>query len=147
MQLLQIQSRVAYSIVTIKKILFFLQFLLLGIGLGIVEDVIAVYFVTGEPITLKVIQIITLVAIPFAAFGELVVDRVDIPFIGRKTEILLEFFIFGVLMGITEDVIAIFAATGEPITMTVVVIATLVAIPFAVFSELIVDRLDFLKEK
>ena len=50
-------------------------------------------------------------------------------------------------MGITEDVIAIFAATGEPITMTVVVIATLVAIPFAVFSELIVDRLDFLKQK
>ena len=77
----------------------------------------------------------------------MVVDRLDIPFIGRRAEILLEFFIFGVLMGITEDVIAIFAATGEPITMTVVVIATLVAIPFAVFSELIVDRLEFLKEK
>jgi len=147
MQLLQIQSRVAYSILTIKKLLFFLQFLLLGIGLGIAEDVIAVYFVTGEPITLRIIQIITLVAIPFAAFGELVVDRLDIPFIGRRAEILLEFFIFGVLMGITEDVIAIFAVTGTPITMTVLVIATIVAIPFAVFSELIVDRLDFLKEK
>jgi len=136
-----------YSKVTINKVLFFLQFLLLGIGLGIAEDIIAVYFVTGEAITLKVIQIITLVTIPFAAFGELVVDRLDIPFIGRRTEILLEFFIFGVLMGITEDVIAIFAATEEPITMTVVVIATIVAIPFAVFSELIVDRLDFLKQK
>ena len=112
--------------------------------MGIVEDVIAVYFVTGEPITLRIILIITLVAIPFAAFGELVVDRVDIPYLGRKTEILLEFFVFGVLMGITEDVIAIFAATGQPITMQVVTIATLVAIPFAVFSELIVDRLDSL---
>ena len=115
--------------------------------MGIVEDVIAVYFVTGEPITLRIILIITLVAIPFAAFGELVVDRVDIPYLGRKTEILLEFFVFGVLMGITEDVIAIFAATGEPITMQVVTIATLVAIPFAVFSELIVDRLDILKKR
>ena len=115
--------------------------------MGIVEDVIAVYFVTGEPITWRIIQVIVLVTVPFVAFGELVVDRIDIPFIGRRTEIFLEFFVFGVLMGITEDVIAIFIATGEPITITVVVIATLVAIPFAVFSELIVDRFNFLKEK
>lgn len=115
--------------------------------MGIAEDVIAVYFVTGEPISWRIIQIITLITIPFAAFGELLVDRLDIPFLGRRMEILLEFFVFGVLMGITEDVIAILIATGEPITMTVIVIATLVAIPFAVFSELIVDRLDFLKEK
>jgi len=102
---------------------------------------------TGEPITWKVIVLVTVIAIPFAAFGELVVDKVNIPFIGRKTELFLEFFIFGVLMGLAEDLIAIFVSTGEPITMTVVAIATLVAVPFAVFSELIVDRLDFMKKK
>lgn len=119
----------------------------LGIGLGIVEDLIAVYFVTGEPITPRIILLITLIAIPFAIFGELVVDKVDLPYLGRKAEIFLEFFIFGILMGVSEDLIAVFISTGEPITMRVVMIATLVALPFAAFSELIVDRMDFLKDK
>ena len=83
-----------------------------------------------------------MIAIPFAAFGELVVDKVNIPFIGRKTEIFVEFFIFGVLMGIVEDLIAIFISTGEPITPKIVMIASLVAVPFAGFSELVVDRFN-----
>ena len=123
-----------------------MQFLFLGIGLGIVEDLIAVYFVTGEPITAKIIALITLITIPFAVFGELVVDKVNIPFIGRKTEIFVEFFIFGVLMGIVEDLVAIFISTGEPISLKIVMIASLVAVPFAGFSELIVDRLNFDKQ-
>ena len=123
-----------------------MQFLFLGIGLGIVEDLIAVYFVTGEPITAKIIALITLITIPFAVFGELVVDKVNIPFIGRRTEIFFEFFIFGVLMGIVEDLIAIFISTGEPISLKIVMIASLVAVPFAGFSELIVDRLNFAKQ-
>ena len=56
----------------------FLEFLIFGILMGVVEDSIAVTLITGEPITLKSIFIITLVAIPFAAFGELIVDRIDL---------------------------------------------------------------------
>ena len=67
----------------------------------------------------------------------------NVPFIGRKTEIFVEFFIFGVLMGIVEDLIAIFISTGEPITLKIVMIASLVAVPFAGFSEFIVDRFNF----
>ena len=115
--------------------------------MGIVEDLIAVYFVTGGPITARIIALITLIAIPFAAFGELVVDKVNVPFIGRKTEIFVEFFIFGVLIGIVEDLIAIFISTGEPITPKIIMIASLVAVPFAGFSELIVDRFDFIRQK
>ena len=54
----------------------FLEFLIFGIIMGIVEDTIAVTIITGEPITLRTIIVITLVAIPFAALGELIVDRI-----------------------------------------------------------------------
>ena len=77
----------------------------------------------------------------------MVVDKVNVPFIGRKTEIFVEFFIFGVLIGIVEDLIAIFISTGEPITPKIIMIASLVAVPFAGFSELIVDRFTFVKQK
>ena len=55
----------------------FLEFLLIGIVLGVTEDLIAVKLATGEPITLQMILIIGAVAVPFAAFSELVVDRED----------------------------------------------------------------------
>ena len=45
--------------------------------MGVAEDAIAVTIITGQPITLKSIFVITLVAIPFAAFGELIVDRIE----------------------------------------------------------------------
>jgi len=51
----------------------------------------------------------------------------------------LEFFVVGFLMGIAEDLIAIRYATDAAITWNVVVVAALVALPFAAFSELIVD--------
>lgn len=127
---------------TSKKVLFFLQFLLLGIGLGIVEDLIAVYFAGGVAITWNVILIVTMVAVPFAALGELVVDRVNLPYLGKKTELIVEFFVFGLVIGIIEDLIAIFVSTGEPITPKIALIAAAVALPFAIFSELIVDRLE-----
>ncbi len=62
----------------VKRIEIFLEFLLFGVAMGIVEDVIALKFATGEPITWRVIWIVTLVAIPFAAIGELVVDRMHL---------------------------------------------------------------------
>ena len=51
----------------------------------------------------------------------------------------LEFFIVGFLMGIAEDLIAIRYATDATITPKVILVAALVALPFAAFSELIVD--------
>jgi len=55
----------------------FLEFLVIGVMLGTVEDILAVKLTTGEPITLEVVLIIIGVAIPFAAFSELIVDRED----------------------------------------------------------------------
>ena len=51
----------------------------------------------------------------------------------------LEFLLVGFIMGIAEDIIAIHFATDAAITMEVIVVAALVALPFAVFSELIID--------
>ena len=56
----------------------FLEFFLIGLLLGIVEDIIAIKLSTGAPITWKMIGIIALVALPFAAFSELVVDKTDL---------------------------------------------------------------------
>ena len=53
---------------------------------------------------------------------------------------LLEFFIIGVVMGIVEDVIAVAISTGASITWKVILVVTLVAIPFAIISELVVDH-------
>lgn len=53
----------------------FTEFLIIGIALGTVEDVLAVRLATGQPITMHTVGIIIMVAIPFAAFSELVVDN------------------------------------------------------------------------
>jgi intracellular septation protein A len=63
----------------------------------------------------------------------------------RRLEVFLEFFIFGVIVGIIEDLIAVKLSTGEAITWKVFGIVVLVAIPFAVIGELVVDRIDFIK--
>lgn len=52
----------------------------------------------------------------------------------------IEFFFVGLVLGITEDLIAIFLVTNEPIDFRVFWIAFFVALPFAIFSELIVDH-------
>lgn len=56
---------------------------------------------------------------------------------------LLEFFVVGLVLGVTEDMIAITLATDKVIDMKVFLIAFFVALPFAVFSELIVDHAKF----
>ena len=52
---------------------------------------------------------------------------------------LLEFFVIGLIMGTIEDLIAVYASTGI-FSWNVVWIVALVALPFAVISELIVDH-------
>lgn len=51
-----------------------------------------------------------------------------------------EFFVIGFLFGIAEDLLVIFTATDAQITYHTVVIAAVIALPFAVFSELIFDH-------
>jgi uncharacterized membrane-anchored protein len=63
----------------------------------------------------------------------------------KKTLRFIEFFLIGVIMGITEDVIAIWFATGEKITFHVVWVVFLVALPFAIISEYVVDHPRFWK--
>lgn len=58
---------------------------------------------------------------------------------------LLQFFVVGILMGVTEDLLAIHFATNAKITWHVLKIAFIVALPFAIISELIVDIKIFKK--
>lgn len=46
--------------------------------MGVIEDLIAIWITTDEPFTLEMVVIVVLVAIPFAAIAELVIDREDI---------------------------------------------------------------------
>lgn len=63
----------------------------------------------------------------------------------RHIRRFLEFFFIGIVMGVVEDLIAIFFATDSHITPEVVLIATAVAFPFAIISELIVDHNDLFR--
>lgn len=61
-----------------KHLARFLEFLVVGILMGVAEDLLAIRLTTNEPFTLQMVAIVVLVAIPCAAFAELVVDREDI---------------------------------------------------------------------
>lgn len=58
---------------------------------------------------------------------------------------LAEFFIVGVLMGVGEDLLAIHFATDAVISPHIFLVAFLVAFPFAIISEIIVDLKIFKK--
>ena len=60
-----------------KKYEVMFEFLLFGIVIGVAEDLLAVHFTTGETITLEMVGIVILLAIPFAFLGEFVADHVD----------------------------------------------------------------------
>lgn len=57
-----------------------------------------------------------------------------------KFERFLEFAIVGILLGVTEDLIAVKVATGAQIGLETIAIVVAVALPFAAISELVVDR-------
>lgn len=52
---------------------------------------------------------------------------------------LIEFFFVGLVMGVAEDMLAIHFATDATITIQTFKVAFIVALPFAIFSELIAD--------
>ncbi|MFB6077092.1 MAG: hypothetical protein ABEK12_03105 [Candidatus Nanohaloarchaea archaeon] len=64
----------------------FLEFLVIGVVAGVAEDLIAVHLATGSPITWQVVGVVVVVAIPFAALSELVVDREDVRIFHRLAE-------------------------------------------------------------
>ncbi|MDY6776764.1 MAG: hypothetical protein SVQ76_01500 [Candidatus Nanohaloarchaea archaeon] len=66
----------------------FLEFLVIGVMLGVVEDLIAVKLATGAAIHPSTVVVIVLVAIPFAALSELVVDRKETRIFKRLADYL-----------------------------------------------------------
>jgi len=63
----------------------------------------------------------------------------------KKLETMCEFLIFGILIGITEDIIAVKLTTGASITPKMIGIIILIAIPFAIIGEMVADRVNLAK--
>lgn len=63
----------------------------------------------------------------------------------KKYEVMFEFLLFGIVVGVTEDLLAVYLTTGQTITWGMIVIVILIAIPFAFFGEIIADHVDFIK--
>lgn len=63
----------------------------------------------------------------------------------KKYEVMFEFLLFGIVIGVTEDLLAVKVTTGETITWSMVGIIILIAIPFAIIGELVADHVDFVK--
>jgi len=58
-----------------QRLIRFVEFLVIGVIMGLVEDLLAVALATDAPINGQVILIVLAVAIPFAIVSELVVDH------------------------------------------------------------------------
>ena len=63
----------------------------------------------------------------------------------KRVEVFSEFLIFGILVGVIEDIIAVKVVADVAITWGTVGIIVLIAIPFAVLGEVVVDRIDFIE--
>ena len=63
----------------------------------------------------------------------------------KRLEVFLEFLIFGIIVGVAEDLIAVEVVADVPITWQVIGIIVLIAIPFALLGEVLVDRIDFVE--
>ena len=61
----------------------------------------------------------------------------------ERAQRTMEFLVVGLLMGVTEDLLAVWLTTGEPITWSVLGIVVAVAVPFAFLSEYVVDHPKF----
>lgn len=63
----------------------------------------------------------------------------------KRYEVMFEFLLFGIVIGVTEDLLAVHITTGEMITWEMIGIVIMLAIPFAIFGELVADHVDFVK--
>lgn len=57
------------------KKLRIIEFFIVGVLFGVIEDIIAIIFATGTEITPKVLFVALAVAVPFAFISEIVVDH------------------------------------------------------------------------
>lgn len=57
------------------KRLRFIEFLFIGVFVGVIEDLIAIYFTTDAHIDPEMILVVFLIALPFAFLSEVVVDH------------------------------------------------------------------------
>lgn len=53
----------------------FLEFLIVGVIFGVIEDVVAITLATSHKIDLQVVMITLVAAVPFAIISEIVVDH------------------------------------------------------------------------
>ena len=60
-----------------------------------------------------------------------------------RTERIIEFVLIGLLMGVSEDLLAVWLVTQEPISWNVLIIVVAIALPFAFVSEYVVDHPKF----
>ncbi len=58
-----------------KRRLRILEFLIIGLGMGILEDLLAIWLATDDAINFQILYIVVAVAIPFAFISEIVVDH------------------------------------------------------------------------
>ncbi|MCP6718200.1 MAG: hypothetical protein KJI70_01455 [Patescibacteria group bacterium] len=63
----------------------------------------------------------------------------------KKLEVMFEFLLFGIIIGITEDIIAVKLTTGASITPKMILIIVAIAVPFAIIGEMIADRVNLAK--
>lgn len=63
----------------------------------------------------------------------------------KKIEVIIEFLIFGIVVGVIEDLIAVSLIGGERITFKIIGLVILLSIPFAILGEIFADRVDFTK--
>lgn len=63
----------------------------------------------------------------------------------KRYEVMFEFLMFGIVIGITEDILAVKLTTDEAITWEMIGIIVLIAIPFAIVGELVADHVDFVR--
>ena len=63
--------------------------------------------------------------------------------VSERARRTLEFLVIGLVMGVTEDLLAVWLSTGEPITWSVLGMVIVVALPFAFLSEYVVDHPKF----
>lgn len=60
-----------------------------------------------------------------------------------RMERFTEFLLVGVVLGVIEDTIAVMLVTGESFNLEMLGIIVMVTVPFAAFSELIVDSDEY----
>ena len=63
----------------------------------------------------------------------------------KRLEVIFEFLVFGIVVGIIEDLLAIYLTTGQTITWRTIGIVVLIAVPFAIIGEIFADNIDFVK--